>query len=129
MTAYRAAIEGLKRANTLGADESGLRMDSDLVVKQLQGVYQVRNAGLKPLYAEPSGLLASFKKATVVVVRRDQNSRADALANLALDNADLRLHDSEKKWQGRLPRVSGSTRLAPPRTRLVLSKATRLLQD
>ena len=44
---YRAAIEGLKRASKHGIDEIELRMDSELVVTQLQGVYQVKNATLK----------------------------------------------------------------------------------
>ena len=63
---YRAAIEGLKRASTLGADEIELRMDSELVVKQLQGEYQVRNPKLKPLWTELRGLLGTFQKTTVV---------------------------------------------------------------
>ncbi len=80
---YRSAIEGLKQAKTLGGVEVELRMDSELVIRQINGVYKVRNRTLQPLHAEVLGLLKSFKTWQAVHVFREQNSRADELANLA----------------------------------------------
>jgi len=125
---YQAAIEGLKRASKQGADEIELRMDSELVVKQLQGEYQVRKAELKPLYAELSGLLASFKKPTVVHVKRDQNPRADELANLALDNAESLLNDSEGQLAETIVALLRKNEINPQRARLVLAEVTHLLR-
>jgi ribonuclease HI len=82
---YRAAIEGLKAAKALGAGVIELRMDSELVVRQINGAYKVKNAILKPLHTEVTVLLASFDKSTVAHVRREDNARADELANLAYD--------------------------------------------
>jgi ribonuclease HI len=82
---YRAALEGLKAAKALGAGVIELRMDSELVVRQINGAYKVKNAVLKPLHAEITVLLASFDKSTVAHVRREDNARADELANLAYD--------------------------------------------
>jgi ribonuclease HI len=56
---YRAAIEGLKKAISLGATEIELRMDSQFIVEQINGRYKVKNAALKVLHAEVLGLLKS----------------------------------------------------------------------
>jgi ribonuclease HI len=82
---YRAAIEGLKRAKDLGAKKVELRMDSELVVRQIEGLYKINSEHLKPLYSEVMTLLQSFTKYTVKHVRRDDNARADELANLAYE--------------------------------------------
>ncbi len=62
-------------------------------------------------------------------VERDQNARADELANLALDNAESLLNDSEVEVAGKMVALLREHRISPPRTGFVLSKATRLLQD
>ena len=82
---YRALIEGLKRARELRPAGLEIRADSELLVRQLQGRYRVRNAGLQPLYAEARRLLADFDRVRIVHVRREQNGAADALVNQALD--------------------------------------------
>jgi ribonuclease HI len=82
---YRAAIEGLKKAQSLGATEIELRMDSELVVRQLNGRYKVKNGALKVLHAEVLELLKACTWSAVAHVRREQNQRADELANLAYD--------------------------------------------
>jgi len=126
---YQAAIEGLKRAKDHGDDEIELRMDSELVVRQLKGEYQVRKVELKPLWAEVRGLLDSFKKATVVHVGREQNIRADELANLALDRAKSALNDEEGELVKKILGVFREKAISPSRCRLVLKEVERLLKD
>ena len=82
---YRAAIEGLKKAQELRAKKVELRMDSELVVRQIEGVYKVRKDTPKPLHAEVMTLLQSFKTYSVKHVPREDNARADELANLAYE--------------------------------------------
>jgi ribonuclease HI len=78
---YRAAIAGLKKALALDVRRIRLLTDSELMVKQLNGEYQVKNAGLKPLHAELSELLDRFEAHEAKHVPRTQNRRADALAS------------------------------------------------
>jgi ribonuclease HI len=82
---YKALLEGLKKALEHGVRRLEARADSELVIKQLRGEYQVRNARLKPLFAEAKKLLGSFEKFQLVHVRREQNEEADKLANEAID--------------------------------------------
>lgn len=82
---YHAAIAGLKKARDLGATDVTLRMDSQLVVRQIEGVYRIKAEHLRPLRAEVMTLLKSFQKYSVKHVPREQNARADELANLAYE--------------------------------------------
>jgi len=82
---YRGAIAAVQAALELGASALELRMDSELIVRQLEGRYRVRNAGLKPLFAQLRGLLDQLDAVAIRHVPREQNRRADALANAALD--------------------------------------------
>ncbi|MCY3887732.1 MAG: ribonuclease HI family protein [Chloroflexi bacterium] len=85
---YRAAIAAVRAALELGATELQLRLDSQLVVRQLQGSYRVRHERLKPLYRELDTLSDQFVRFSVDHVPREQNRRADALANAALDGKE-----------------------------------------
>ena len=85
MAEYRAAIEGLKKAQSLGAREVELRMDSELVVRQINGNYKVKSTVLKPLHAEVLELLKACAWYAVAHVPREENHRADELANLAYE--------------------------------------------
>ncbi len=80
---YTAAIEGVRLAARLGAEEVELRVDSELLARQLEGRYRVRDAKLRPLYYELMRELGTFREWRVRHVRREENRRADALANLA----------------------------------------------
>jgi ribonuclease HI len=84
---YRAAIAGLEAALALGARDVELRMDSELAVRQLNMVYKVRNPGLRKLFGRVKDLQWRFDSFRVNHVRREQNRRADQLANEALDTA------------------------------------------
>jgi ribonuclease HI len=82
---YTAAIIGLERAAQLGATGVRLFADSELLVKQLNGQYKVKNEGLKPLYARVKELIAKIGKVEVQYTPRERNKEADALANKAID--------------------------------------------
>jgi ribonuclease HI len=82
---YRALLRGLERARALGATEVEVINDSELVARQVGGVYKVRHAGLRPLYEEAMAALRGFDRWAVRSVPRDQNARADGLVNAALD--------------------------------------------
>jgi ribonuclease HI len=86
---YRAAIEGVRKARELGATAIDLRMDSELVVRQIIGRYRVKNAALIPLYQTLVQELETTGPYTIGHVPRERNKRADALANAALDNITL----------------------------------------
>ena len=81
---YRALLRGLALAAHHG-DEIEIRTDSELMARQLKGTYRVRAANLQPLHAQARRALAGFKRATIVIIPRELNRRADALANRALD--------------------------------------------
>jgi len=82
---YWAAIAALEGALGLGATSVELRMDSELVVRQLTGRYRVRNPRLAPLFARLLDLRSRFERVSVVHIPRAQNAVADRLANAALD--------------------------------------------
>ena len=84
---YRALLLGLERARALGADEVEVVGDSELIAKQLQGSYKVKNDALRALHARASAALREFERWSVRTVPRERNARADALVNAALDAA------------------------------------------
>jgi ribonuclease HI len=81
---YRAAIAALEAALALGARRLDLRMDSELVVRQMSGRYRVRNPRLARLHARMLALRQRFEEVVVQHVPRTENRLADALANQAL---------------------------------------------
>lgn len=78
-------IAGLEAALDLSVDEIEVRLDSELVVRQLSGAYRVKQDHLIPLHAKAKTLLRRFRSARVVHVPRKQNKEADALVNQVLD--------------------------------------------
>lgn len=82
---YEALIWGLENVAALGHRQVSVFADSELLVKQINGQYRVKNEGLKPLFVRALGLLRGFDDFSVAHVRREQNKLADALANEAMD--------------------------------------------
>ncbi len=82
---YRAVISGLEKAIELGAKQIELKLDSQLVVRQVNGRYRVKNTALKPLYQRVKQLQGSLESFTIAHIPREQNKEADRLANKALD--------------------------------------------
>ncbi len=84
---YRGVLLGIARAKALGASELVLINDSELVAKQLDGTYKVKHPSMIPLFTQARAALAGFDRWSIRTVRREQNERADALVNAALDAA------------------------------------------
>jgi ribonuclease HI len=82
---YRGLLLGLERARALGADEVEVINDSELVAKQVNGVYKVKHPDMRPLHAAATEALRGFRRWAVRSVPRADNAAADALVNQALD--------------------------------------------
>jgi ribonuclease HI len=82
---YSALIAGLEKALELAVPEVEVISDSELLVKQMQGEYRVKNEALQKLFAEASRLAGRLGKVSYRAVRREHNELADSLVNEALD--------------------------------------------
>ncbi len=85
---YHGLLEALKLATAAGAQEVSIRSDSQLIVRQIDGVYRVKHPDLKPLYAEARRLIAGFALFCLTHVGREENRDADRLVNAVLDEAE-----------------------------------------
>lgn len=83
---YMALIRGLEEAIDLGEDEVEVFADSELMVKQIQGEYRVKNQGLIPLHHHVKSLIKKFKSFDISYITRQDNKRADSLANQGIDS-------------------------------------------
>jgi ribonuclease HI len=84
---YRALIAGLEKAVELGIDELEVVSDSELLVKQMQGEYRVKNEALRELNDEANSVERKLGRVRYKAVRREHNELADKLVNEALDSA------------------------------------------
>jgi len=84
---YQGLIAGLRAAAEIGATSVDVRMDSKLVVEQMCGRWQIKNPGLRPLAAQAATLVREFDLVRFSWIPREQNKRADTLANQAMDQA------------------------------------------
>ncbi len=84
---YRGLILGLEAARARGCRSLEVRLDSELIVRQLNGQYKVKSPHLKPLYERAKRLLQDFEAVSIVHVRRELNHEADKLVNQAIDEA------------------------------------------
>ncbi len=82
---YRALLRGIRRAAERGARQVEVINDSELVARQLNGVYRVKHPAMRPLFQEALEALRAFERWSVQSVPRAENARADALVNAALD--------------------------------------------
>jgi len=85
---YKALIAGLIEAKELGASELEVFLDSELVVKQLNREYRVKDKDLAPLFVQVYNTSLSFKKVIFKHIFREKNELADKLVNQALDKAE-----------------------------------------
>lgn len=86
MAEYQALLLGLQAAANLGGTDLTVNLDSELIVRQINGQYQVKDAKLRPLFDEAITLLKRFDDYRVQHVPRAENRRADQLANEGIDN-------------------------------------------
>ena len=84
---WRGLIVGLSAALDAGIEELSIRLDSELVVRQLTGVYRVKHPDLIPLHKTARALLGKFKSIDIAHVPRAKNKEADAVVNRILDEA------------------------------------------
>lgn len=82
---YMGLLLGLRRARELGVREVEVFADSELMIRQLGGRYQVKSSSLRPLYQEALKLLNDFSRVKLVHVPREMNSAADEMSNRAID--------------------------------------------
>ncbi len=85
---YLALINGLKLAIKDGIDNLEVRMDSELAIKQIIGVYKVSTDSIRELHREVKNLEKNFKKIEFKHVPREENKFADKLVNIILDTEE-----------------------------------------
>jgi ribonuclease HI len=80
---YTALIRGLEKAGSLGINKVKVFLDSELVVKQINGLYKVKNRNLIQLWNRAKDILSGFDEYLIAHVSRDMNKEADMLAKKA----------------------------------------------
>jgi ribonuclease HI len=86
---YNALICGLEEALALAAGDIVVNIDSELVARQMNGEYRVKDEGIKPLFEKALGMLKNFKSFEIRHVDRSRNKEADKLANKAINLSGL----------------------------------------
>jgi len=84
---YNAIVIGLEKALEFGFEALDVRLDSELAVKQINGIYKVKNPELAKKFLEVFNLKQKFKEITFTHVRREYNKVADAVVNKTIDQA------------------------------------------
>ena len=82
---YSALITALETARDLKDREIRIYTDSLLLANQMNGLWKVKHPEIKDLYTKAKGLIEAFRRVTITHVPREENSEADRLANLAID--------------------------------------------
>lgn len=82
---YSALIKALETARDMQATDLDVRMDSELIVKQMNGQYKIKDPGLQQLAGQVLRLKNNFNSVTFTHVRREYNKDADRMVNKALD--------------------------------------------
>ena len=91
---YSALLAALRFAAFSRCEDLEVFADSELVVKQIKGEYQVKNEGIRVLYDSAIRWIALIPQFSISHVRRENNKEADSLANLAMDT-----HQNSVKWE------------------------------
>ncbi|MFA6537642.1 MAG: ribonuclease HI family protein [Patescibacteria group bacterium] len=82
---YMAVLFALEKCEKLNGSELHFRLDSELVVKQINGEYKIKDATLGQIFLKIYNLQSKFKKVIFTHIRREQNAEADAVVNEILD--------------------------------------------
>lgn len=93
---YAGLLEALTVAHQEGASEVEVISDSELLVKQMLGVYRVKHPNLVPMHAQAKAMSRRFARFSIRHTLRAGNKDADRLANLAVDRADGRLLERKR---------------------------------
>lgn len=97
---YNGLLAALKWTIDNGHRRLHIRADSELLVKQMRGEYKVKNPGLQPLAARARVMVGQLDKVTFEHVRREQNTDADRLSNVGMDEAEQALRDPRRASSG-----------------------------
>lgn len=81
---YHGLLEALKFARKQKLDRLTILSDSQLLVRQIRGIYRVKSPTLKPLHSEAMRMIAGFRHFKIIHIPRKENIEADKLANLAM---------------------------------------------
>jgi ribonuclease HI len=128
---YFALLAALDYAATHDIAALRVRSDSELLVRQMQGHYKVKSPDLKPLHERASKLSRHLQYFAIEHVRRELNTDADALANVALDSAGIPKFEDRKSRivSETAPAATRSTQApAPPRANPVHTLRARFVQ-
>ena len=87
---YKALLLGLVKAQELDVDFLKIRTDSELMFKQIRGVYKVKHENMKPLYEQAIVLLKKFRGVEMKAIPRAQNARADELATSSIRSLKIK---------------------------------------
>lgn len=115
---YTALLRALERVQQRGAQNAIIYSDSELLVRQLTGVYQVKSPRLIGLFRQVQMLLLKIPRWSVRHIPREANVRADELANLAMDHGrDVVVFDVDRGGAAAMPkpesRAPAATTAAP----------------
>ena len=111
---YHALIHGLERAAQAGPQPVVIHSDSELLVRQLTGEYQVKSPKLAPLFRQVQTLLLKMSRWAIQHVPREENLRADEMANLAMDQRrDVVVFDADRDPARGMP-AEAPRAAAPP---------------
>ena len=83
---YQALVSALEEVHKLGAEVVHCNLDSELLVKQMNREYRVKDAGLQTHFIKAWNIAVGFKKVTFTHIPRERNTEADAEVNRALDS-------------------------------------------
>jgi len=83
---YEAVIFALQKAKQLRIKEVELRVDSELIGRQLLGMYKIKDPDLQPLFLKAWNLRLDYDKVDIKIIPREQNKKADKLVNRELDS-------------------------------------------
>lgn len=86
---YNALLNGLEESLLMGSNEIVAYLDSELVAKQLNGEYRVKDSNIKPLFERALGFLKRFNSFEIKHIERSKNKEADKLANKAINLSSL----------------------------------------
>jgi ribonuclease HI len=102
---YYALIAALDYAAAHNLRRLRVRSDSELLVRQMKGIYKVKSPDLRPLYERARKMAAALETFAIEHVPRERNSEADALANAALDNTGGSLREAASRSASRTVRA------------------------
>jgi ribonuclease HI len=88
---YRALLLALRRAKERKADTVEILSDSLLLVQQVNGIFKVRAPHLIPIVSDAIRRARSFRRFSIRHIPREQNRKADRLANLGADASERRI--------------------------------------